>query len=127
MIVADASVAISALLNDGAARRALAAEQTHAPHLIDPEVAHVLRRKLASGQLRASQGSAALSTFMRLGLTRHPMHPLLGRVWELRENLSAYDACYVSLAEALDCALLTTDARLSRAPGIACAITVVPR
>jgi predicted nucleic acid-binding protein len=60
-------------------------------------------------------------------MTRYPVFSLLDRVWELRDNLSAYDASYVALAELLDCSLLTADARLSRAPGIRCSITLVPR
>ena len=60
-------------------------------------------------------------------MTRYPAFTLLDRVWEPRENLSAYDASYVALAELLDCSLLTADARLSRAPGVRCPITVVPR
>ncbi|MGI8900400.1 MAG: type II toxin-antitoxin system VapC family toxin [Nocardioides sp.] len=65
--------------------------------------------------------------FRRLGMTRYAVFTLLDRVWQLRDNLSAYDASYVALAESLDCTLLTADARLSRAPGLRCPITVVPR
>jgi len=60
-------------------------------------------------------------------MTRYPVFTLLERVWDLRENLSAYDASYVALAELLNCPLMTADARLSRAPGVRCSITVVPR
>lgn len=127
MIVVDASAALAALLNNGPARRALGSEQLHAPHLIDPEVANGLRRRVAAEHLTAGQGRAALNTLQRLGMTRYPTFPLLHRVWDLRDNLSAYDACYVALAELLDCALLTADARMSRATAIRCAITVVPR
>ena len=69
--------------------------------------------------------SAVLNTWARLGLTRYPTSSLLDRVWQLRNNLSAYDASCIALAEALDCALLTADARMSRAPTIRCPITVV--
>lgn len=127
MIVLDASAALSALLNVGPARRALASEQLHAPHLIDSEVANGLRRRVTAQQLGADAGWTALDAFRRLGMTRYPVFSLLDRVWELRDNLSAYDASYVALAELLDCNLLTADARLSRAPGIRCPITVVPR
>ena len=127
MIVVEASAALSALLNDGSARRALASEQLHAPHLIDSEVASGLRRMVAAEQLSADAGWTALDAFRRLGMTRYPVFSLLDRVWELRDNLSACDASYVALAELLDCCLLTADARLSRAPGIRCPITVVPR
>jgi predicted nucleic acid-binding protein len=125
--VIDASAALSALLNDGPARRALASEQLHAPHLIDSEVANGLRRMVAAEQLAADSGWTALDVFRRLGMTRYPVFSLLDRVWELRDNLAAYDASYVALAELLDCNLLTGDARLSRAPGIRCSITLVPR
>lgn len=127
MIVVDASAALSALLNAGPARRVLAGEQLHAPHLIDTEVASGLRRRVALEQLGAGAGWTALDTFRRLGMTRYPVAALLDRVWELRDDLSAYDASYVALAELLDCNLLTADARLGRAPGVRCAITVVPR
>ena len=123
----DASAALSALLNAGPARRALASEQLHAPHLIDSEVANGLRRMVAAEQLAADSGWTALDVFRRLGMTRYPVFSMLDRVWELRDNLSADDASYVALAELLDCTLLTADARLSRAPGIRCPITLVPR
>lgn len=127
MIVLDASAALSGLLNDGPARTVMATEQLHAPHLVDSEVASGLRRRVALGQLDASDGWSALDTWRRLGLTRYAVHPLLDRVWQLRDNLSAYDAGYVALAESLGCALVTADARLSHAPGVRCSITVVPR
>lgn len=127
MIVVDASAALSGLLNTGPAREALAGEQLHAPHLVDSEVASGLRRLVASQRLAAGDGWAALDAWRRLGLTRYAVPGLLERVWEMRENLSAYDASYVALAESLDCALVTADARISRAPGIRCPITVVPR
>ena len=68
-----------------------------------------------------------MNALRRLGMTRYPVFTLLERVWDLRENLSAYDASYVALAELLNCPLMTADARLSRAPGVRCSITVVPR
>jgi predicted nucleic acid-binding protein len=126
MIVVDASAALAALLRDGPARRVLADEQLHAPHLIDIEVASGLRRSAYAQRLSADAAWAALNVFRRLGITRYPGTGLLERVWDLRANLSAYDACYVSLAETLQCDLLTADGRLSRAPGIGCAVTVVP-
>jgi predicted nucleic acid-binding protein len=127
VIVADASSAISALLNAGEARDALAGEQVHVPHLIDAEVASGLRRLVARRQLDAGSGRAALQTWAHLGLTRHALPGLLDRIWQLRENVSAYDASYVALAEALGCSVLTADTRLSRAPGLRCPVTVVPR
>lgn len=126
MIVVDASAALSALLNAGPARRALSVERLHAPHLIDSEVANGLRRRVTAQQLDEAAGWNALDAFRRLGMTRYPVFALLDRVWALRDNLSAYDASYVALAELLACPLLTADARLARAPGIRCAVTVVP-
>lgn len=127
MIVVDASAALSGLLNAGAARESLAGEQLHAPHLVDSEVASGLRRLVAGRRVGVDDGWAALDAWRRMGLTRYATHGLLERVWELRENLSAYDAGYVALAESLGCSLVTADARISRAPGVQCPITVVPR
>ncbi len=127
MIVADASAAVSALLNAGPARRALADDQLHAPHLIDSEIANALRRQVAAQRLEAAAAWTALDQWRQLGMTRYPAVGLLERVWELRENLSAYDASYIALAELLDCTLVTADARLGRAPRSRCSITVVPR
>lgn len=126
MIVVDASAALSALLCDGPARRALSTEQLHAPHLVDHEVASGLRRQAMAGAIDDAAAVAALRTWQRLGVSRYPGFSLLERVWELRVNVSTYGASYVALAELLDCALLTGDARLARAPGIRCLTTVVP-
>ena len=127
MIVVDASATVSALLNAGPARRALADQQLHAPHLVDCEVANALRRGVAARRLEADAAWTALDRWRRLGVTRYPVTGFLDRVWELRENISVYDASYVALAELLDCSLLTADARLGRVPGTRCPITVVPR
>jgi predicted nucleic acid-binding protein len=127
VIVVDASAALSALLNDGPARAALASDRLHAPYLIDSEVANGLRRQVAAHQVDAGAAWQALDTMRLLGMTRYSVLPYLDRIWELRANLSAYDASYVILAELLDCNLLTADARLGRAPGVRCPVTVVPR
>ena len=127
MIVVDASAAVSALLNAGPARRVLAAEQLHVPHLIDSQVANGLRRAVIASEIGVDAAWIALDTWRRLGMTRYPVFSLLDRVWELRDNISAYDASYVALAERLDCTLLTADGRLARSPGIRCPITVIPR
>jgi len=102
-------------------------EQLHVPHLIDPEVANVLRRKVASGEVASDAGWNALDTWRRMGVIRYPVVGLLHRMWALRDNLSAYDAAYVALDEELDRPLLTADARVAGAPGVRCPVTVVPR
>jgi predicted nucleic acid-binding protein len=127
MIVVDASAALSALLNAGAARRTMAEQQLHVPHLIDSEIANGLRRSVIAGRLDANVAWLVLDRWRHLGTRRYPLFSLLERIWDLRENLSAHDASYVALAEQLNCALVTADTRLSRAPGIRCPITVVPR
>lgn len=122
MIVVDASVLVEALFQTPAAgalrARLFDAEQTlHAPHLIDLEVAQVVRRYAASGRIGPAQGRAALTNLKNFPLDRYPHDMFLPRIWELRHNLTAYDAAYVSLAEALDAPLLTRDRRLAAAPG----------
>jgi predicted nucleic acid-binding protein len=124
VIVVDASAALAALLNDGEARAVLAVEALHAPHLVDAEVAHVMRRRAAAGVLDDDDAWRALDAWRRLGVRRQATTPHLERVWELRHNVSAYDAAYVSLAEALGCALLTADARLAAAPAPRCTISL---
>ncbi|MBV9755437.1 MAG: type II toxin-antitoxin system VapC family toxin, partial [Alphaproteobacteria bacterium] len=120
MIVVDASALLEALLRTAAAasieRRLFAAGQTlHAPHLLDLEVAQVLRRYAAGGELAAPRGRDALADLSDFPLQRWPHDVLLPRVWELRNNLTAYDAVYIALAEALDAPLLTRDQRLAGA------------
>jgi predicted nucleic acid-binding protein len=127
VIVLDASAAVLALFNDGDARRALASEAVAVPHLADSEVVHAVRAQLLRGDVRADLAAAALARWSRLGLRRFGAVGLLSRIWDLRDNLSAYDATYVALAEALACELVTADARLARAPGPTCPITVVRR
>jgi predicted nucleic acid-binding protein len=127
VIVLDASAAVAGLLNDGPARQHLETEALHAPHLVDSEVAHTLRRGVLAGDLDPDDAWAALDVWRRLGVVRHPMVALLERTWALRDTVSAYDAAYVSLAELLDCALVTADGRLARASGVRCPVTVVPR
>lgn len=127
MIVLDASAAVLGLLNDGEARRMLRDDAVVCPHLTDSEVVHALRAQVLRGDLDAREAGRAIEVWSRLGLSRLAVHGLLGRVWELRENLSAYDATYVALAEALEVPLVTADGRLGRAPGPRCTITVVRR
>ena len=121
-MVLDASALVELVLNTrtGAAvasHVADPAEGLHVPHLADLEVAQALRRYVRDGDLTAAAAAAALDDFRALDLQRHAHEPLLERIWELRQNLTAYDAVYVALAEVLDSVVLTTDAHLSRAPG----------
>jgi predicted nucleic acid-binding protein len=89
-------------------------------------VLHVLRRLVARGRLSEKQGSEAVATFMTLEILRFPADWLRPLMWELRSNLTAYDATYVALAESIGAtALLTTDDRLANAPGIRCAVQVL--
>ena len=96
-----------------------------APHLIDSEVTHVLRRLALRGELTAEDASLAMAAFMQLTLTRFPAEDLRVRMWSLRHNLSADDATYAALTEQLDATLLTTDARLAHATGPQCRIDIL--
>ncbi len=122
MTVLDASAAICVLLNRpleraGALQQRLLGEALQAPHLIDLEVLQALRRFVFSGSLPADRAREALTDLAQFRLTRYPHYPFLERVWQLRHNLTAYDAAYVALAEFLDAPLLTLDARMARAGG----------
>jgi predicted nucleic acid-binding protein len=127
VIVLDASAAVLGLLNDGDARRSLANETVAVPHLADSEVAHALRAQVLRGRVNADDAGVALARWARLGVRRFAIVGLLARISELRDNVTAYDATYVALAEALGCELVTADARLAQAPGPTCSITVVRR
>jgi predicted nucleic acid-binding protein len=89
----------------------------HAPHLIDVEVVSALRKLVKRQELAESIAAQALDDLADLDVGRYAHHPFLGRIWELRANVTACDAVYVALAESLDAPLLTTDLRLGRAPG----------
>ncbi len=122
MIVLDASAVLEVLLRTPAAasveeRMFRPGETLHAPHLLDVEVAQVLRRYESVRQIAPERGREALADLSDLDLHRYPHDVLLPRVWELRHNLTAYDAVYVALAEALDARLLTRDQRLAGAAG----------
>ncbi len=130
MIVLDASALVELLLATplGLAEAARIADPSlglHVPHLADVEVAQALRRYERDGELGNGVASTALDDLRALGLTRHAHEPLLERVWSLRNNMTAYDAVYVALAEALGAPLLTCDARLARAPGVARRVELV--
>jgi predicted nucleic acid-binding protein len=122
VIVVDASALLEALLRTPAAKvvedRLFAPHQTlHAPHLLDVEIAQVIRRYAANGEIDGERGRMALADLADLPLRRYPHDFLLPRIWDLRNNLPAYDAAYVALAEALDAPLLTRDRRLAAAAG----------
>jgi len=127
MIVVDASAAVLGLLNDGDARRSLASEVVAVPHLADSEVANALRSQVLRGKAGEREAGEALGRWAQLGLRRFAVVGLLPRVWELRANLTAYDATYVALAETIGCELLTADRRLAGAPGPVCPIVVARR
>jgi predicted nucleic acid-binding protein len=123
LIVLDASAIVSILLDPGPAAEPIRrrverpGEGVHVPHLLDLEVLNVLRRQMLRGILTTERGTRALQDLENIKMTRYPHTSLLGRIWELRDNLTAYDAAYVALAEALDAPLVTTDARLAHASG----------
>ena len=121
MIVLDASAVVELLLNTAtgqavAKRMADPAIGVHVPHLVDVEVVQALRRLASLGELTAVEARTAIDDLRSLDLQRHAHEPLLGRVWAWRQNLSAYDAVYVALAEVLDTTVVTCDGRLARAP-----------
>lgn len=100
-------------------------EPLWAPHLVDAEVGHVLRRSVMLGELGPATATAALADLADMPLRRASHVGLLSRAWALRSNLTFYDALYVALAERLDMALVTLDARLERAPGLRAAVHVI--
>lgn len=127
MIVLDASAAVAGLLGHTDARRYLADVPVHVPHLIDSEIASALRRQVSSGAVAQPAAASALQLWTQLGVYRYPVVGLLERVWQLRDNLTAYDATYVALAEHLAAPLITLDARLAAAPGVRCEVSVLAR
>ena len=129
MIVVDASVLAPALADDGPdgdrARDRLRGEVLAAPEVIDLEVASVLRRAAAANRLPDRRALLALKDLVDLPLRRAAHRPLLRRCWELRHTVTSYDAAYVALAETLGITLVTADAGLSRASGIACEVDLL--
>lgn len=122
MIVLDASAVIELLLQTTTGKRvarriAARGQGLHAPHLLDVEVLQVLRRWEARGALPPGRAAEALADLAELDVRRHPDDVLSRRAWELRANVTAYDAAYLALAEGLRAPLLTTDGRLARASG----------
>jgi predicted nucleic acid-binding protein len=130
VLVVDASVLAPALADDGpdgdTARARLRGQALVAPELIDLETASALRGQLQAGHIDARRAELALTDLVELPLRRAPHRPLLTRCWELRQNITVYDAAYVVLAELLDVRLLTADARLAKAPGLRCQVDLLP-
>lgn len=130
MIVVDASAVVELLLRglraaEIADRVTRSGESLHAPHLLDLEIAQVLRRLRSSGKLSLARSEGALMDYSRLRIERYPHRHLLSRIWELRDNVTAYDAAYLGLAETLEAPLLTRDRRMANAPGIRATVEVV--
>lgn len=123
-LVVDASVLVAAAVDPGPdgrwAERVVAAHPLVVPHLAPVEAANILRRLEAARRLSAGEAEAARQDLLRLDLGLYPFEPFADRVWELRANLTCYDAWYVALAEALEVPLATLDLRLTRAPGVRC-------
>jgi len=130
LIVVDSSALLEVLLRTLAAsrieKRIFASKETlHTPHLVDLEIAQVLRRYCAAGEMVPARGKEALRDLTDFPIIRYPHDMFLFRVWELRNNLTAYDAVYVALAEALSAPLLTRDARLASSPGHSATIELI--
>lgn len=129
MIVVDASALLEVLLRTPAAEaveaRIFRGETLHAPHVLDLEVAHVLRRYEGAGELSDWRGREALEDLSGLRIERYRHDVFLPRIWSLQKNVTAYDACYLALAEVLDAPLVTRDRRLGRVPGHGARVEVV--
>jgi predicted nucleic acid-binding protein len=130
LIVLDASALLELVLSTSAGKQLAQRldsprESLHAPHITDLEILNALRRELRAGRIDAVRATNALHFLANLDLERHSHEPMIRRIWELKDNLSAYDAAYVALAEILDCPLLTADARLSHAPGARCTVELL--
>ena len=122
MIVIDASAVLELLFRTAAGlevaeRIADAHETLHAPHLLDVEILQAVRRYTRTGMLDEARARMALDDLAALDMARYPLDAMWERVWELRDNLTAYDGAYVALAEVLRAPLLTADARIAKAPG----------
>lgn len=131
MIVTDASFLVMALADDGPdgtqARERLHGEELAAPHLVDLEVTSVLRRSVLAGNVTEQRALQALQDLADLDVERVAHTSLLARVWELRGNFTAYDACYVAMAELFHAPLLTYDAKMAGGAGARCAFEVFPQ
>ena len=126
MLVVDASV-LAPVVADGDTdgkrfRQRLHDETVVGPDLLRIEVTSVLRRHALAGLITPDEAGLAMKDLLAFPIMVFPTAPLLSRVWELRQNLTAYDSCYVALAEAIDRPLLTADRRLAHAPGLRCTV-----
>jgi predicted nucleic acid-binding protein len=122
VIVVDASAVLEFLLQTPLGTRVEArlfrdGDELHSPHLVDVEVTQGLRRLVRSGEVSPDRAAEAIADLVDLDLHRHTHFDLLTRVWKLRENITAYDATYVVLAEAVDGTVVTCDTKLANAPG----------
>lgn len=129
-LVIDASVVVAALVDDGPhgrwAESMLASGPLAAPHLMQVEAANILRRSCLTRALSSEAAQLAHADLLKLKVELFGYEPVAERVWSLRASVTAYDACYVALAEALDAPLATIDLRLSRAPGPRCTFELPP-
>ena len=129
MVVTDAGVWVRAIVGEppaGAVRgRLVAAGSVAAPALVDLEFTNVLRGLVLKGTTSPSDAELALTDFLRAPIQRHLHEALIPRIWQLRANLTAYDAAYVALAEGLGTDLFTVDSRLAGSPGIRCHVEVL--
>jgi len=127
-LVVDASVVVAALVDSGEGGRwaedVLLSDHLVAPHLLPVEVGNVLRRAVHGGEVGADTGAIAHAELQALPIDLLPYAPVASRAWELRGNLTLYDAWYVALAELLEAPLATLDERLAAAPGPACGFVV---
>lgn len=130
-LVVDASLVVAALVDGGRtgqwAEFALASEPLAAPHLMPVEVANILRRAVLARDITDDVAALAHADLLLLRVELFPYATVAPRAWELRANLTAYDACYVALAEALNAPLATLDGKLARAPGPRCKFQTPPR
>jgi predicted nucleic acid-binding protein len=130
LLVIDTSAVLAALAGGHAAKRVkdriASAGSLHSPHLLDVEILHALRGLVLGGKISADRAADVRTDFHDLNITRYPLGALSDRVWQLRDNLTAYDACFVALAESLNCELVTCDERLARAPGHTARVDVYP-
>ena len=129
-MVLDASALLEFLLQTPLGARVEArvfrdADELHAPHLLDVEVVQALRRLVRTGEVSAGRAEEAIADLADLDLHRHAHVPLLDRAWILRDNVTAYDAMYVALAEALDAPLVTCDRPLAAVPGHSARVEVI--